>query len=74
MNIRGHEISQHVIENYLRACKYNQCAGTAESDLEQRAAHNAVFAALNISFDSPDYDLMVRVIDELVNDLLIKGY
>ena len=74
MKIKGHEISQHTIESYLRACKYNQSTGTTASDRSQQEAHEEVMRELGVSRHSPDYDSIVRVIDTLVHDLLMKGY
>ena len=74
MNINGYEISQHIIEKYLRACKYNQCVGTEDSDRQQREAHIRVIRELGVLPESPDYEAVIRVVDGLVHDLIIKGY
>ena len=74
MNIKGHEISQSTIERYLRACKYNQSTGTEASDQTQRNAHHRVLAELGVTSESEDYEDVMRAVDNLVHDLLIKGY
>lgn len=74
MNIKGREISQHTIENYLRACMYNQRAGTEASDRAQRDAHIAVIHELGIIPESPDYNAVISAVDDLVFDLIVKGY
>lgn len=74
MNIKGHEISQHAIERYLRACKYNQCTGTKESDQSQKDAHHDVMSELGVSPESDDYDVVIRAVDDLLHDLIIRGY
>lgn len=74
MNIKGHEISQYTFENYLRACKYNQSTGTEESDRQQREAHREMISELGIVPESSDYDTVIRTVDGLVHDLLMKGY
>ena len=74
MNIKGYEISQHIIESYLRACKYNNSTGSVESDQMQKQTHQDIIDAAGISEDSPDYDGFCFTIIGLVDDLLIKGY
>ena len=74
MNIKGHEISQHTVENYLRSCKYNQCTGTEASDKMQQDSHKEVLQELGIVYGSPDYDAVVRALDDLVHNLIIRGY
>lgn len=74
MNIKGHTISQHTIESYLRACNYNQCTGTEASDKMQEDVHKEVFQELGIAPESPDYDAVVRAVDDLVHDSIIRGY
>lgn len=74
MNIKGHEISQHTIETYLRACNYNQCTGTESSDRMQQDSHKEVLQELGVAPGSHDYDVVVRAVDDLVHDLIIRGY
>jgi hypothetical protein len=74
MNIKGYEISQYTVECYLRACKYNQSTGTEESDRMQREAHKEVVRELGVLPESNDYDAVIRTVDKLVDDLLMKGY
>jgi hypothetical protein len=74
MNIKGHEILQHTIESYLRACKYNQITGTNASDRMQKEVHQEVIRELGVMPESPDYEVVIRAVDGLVNDLLMKGY
>ena len=74
MNIKGHEISQHTIESYLRSCKYNQCTGTEASDKMQEAMHKEVLEELGITYESPDCDVVIEALDDLVHDLIIRGY
>lgn len=74
MNIKGHEISQHTIESYLRACKYNQSTGTEDSDRMQRQSHREVIRELGVVPESPDYESVTGAVDTLVDDLLRKGY
>lgn len=74
MNIEGHEISQHIVENYLRACKYNHATGTEDSDWMQRRAHIEVIQELGVTPESPDYNIVTEAVETLVHDLLVKGY
>lgn len=74
MNIKGYEISQHTIESYLRACKYNQATGTEESDRMQRESHQDVINELGVTPNSCDYMPVTIAVDLLVDDLLRRGY
>jgi len=74
MNIEGHEISQHIIESYLRACRYNQSVGNEASDKAQRAAHRVVLRESGIKANTDECIKFSQMINQLVDDLLRKGY
>ncbi len=74
MNIEGHEISQHTIESYLRACRYNQSVGNEASDKMQRAAHRDVLRESMVEAHTDECIKFSRTINRLVDDLLRKGY
>lgn len=76
MNIIGYEILQSKIEEYLRACRYNQEVGTEASDKMQEDLHYEIFeiAGLNCACVTREDRKFSRVLDQLVDDLLRKGY
>lgn len=76
MNINGYEIPQHLIEQYLRACKYNQEVGTEASDKMQEDLHYEIFEVAGLhraGVTREDRDF-IKILDTLVDDLLKKGY
>ena len=76
MKIGIHDVPQPIIQNYLSAIKWNQSHATEESDQGQKDAHNEVLEAAGFDRNKMT-DEAVRfsaVIDDLVNNLIIKGY
>jgi len=74
MNIEGHEISQHTIESYLRACRYNQSVATDASDKIQREAHREMLRESGIKSHTDECIKFSMAINQLTDDLLRKGY
>lgn len=74
MNIKGHEVPQYLIENYLRACEYNRSSGTEESDRMQKTVHQELIECAGLNKDDDGYADFCLTIDLLVSDLLLKGY
>ena len=74
MNINGYEIPKHLIESYLRACRYNQIVGTYESDKMQEDVHKQILVTSGLTPGDNAFDGFTLGIMQLVNDLLKEGY
>jgi len=74
MIIEGHEISQHTIESYLRAIRYNQTVATDASDKMQREAHRAILVESGIKSHTDECIKFSEKIDALSDYLMRRGY
>ena len=74
MKIVNHEIPDHVIESYLRACRYNETVGTTESDKMQVQCHYEILDIANIDVNSSEFPKFTAAITTFVNDILKKEY
>ena len=74
MKIENYEVSQHTIESYLRACRYNQTVGSQASDQSQKDVYQDIIEEMGIHEDDPNFDKVVIQIEQLVDDLLKVGY
>ena len=76
MKIGKYNIQQQIIQNYLFAIKWNQLHGTNESDKDQQNAHNDVLEAAGFNRNNMTDEAInfSKLIDDLVHDLIIRGY
>lgn len=49
VNIAGYDVCRYTLESYLRSCKYNQLAGTEESDRMQNELYIELIESIGVS-------------------------
>ena len=74
MIIDGHDISQHTIESYLRAVRYNQTVATDASDKMQREAHRDILRESGIKSHTDECIKFAKAVDRLSDYLMRRGY